>query len=79
MRPDKKKTSELKTRWLCGALGGALVGLAAGTFPGNPEILGPIGCATGAVLVGTVAAVSHSFWESLRAAWELVRIALGRW
>jgi hypothetical protein len=50
-----------------------------GTMPMNDPRIGVISMAFSALLISALAAVSDSFWESLRAAWELVRISFWRW
>jgi hypothetical protein len=79
MRPDTSNNSDLKTRLLYGALVGAFLGMMIGTMPGNDGVLALVGLLTGAALIGGLAALCDSFWESLRAAWELVRVAFWRW
>ena len=68
-----------KNRLLYGAVVGAILGMIIGTMPGNDPALGLIGMAAGAVLIAGLSFFSKSFWESLRAAWELVRVAFWRW
>lgn len=79
MRPENQNTSSLKTRVIYGGVVGAFLGMIIGTMPGNDPLLGVIGLGSGAVIIAALAAVSHDFWESLVAAWELVRIAFWRW
>ena len=70
---------DVKHRFLYGAVVGAILGMIIGTMPGNDPVLGLIAMAAGGTLLGALAAFSKSFWESLLAAWELVRVAFWRW
>jgi len=81
MRPelDNSDSPDLKHRFLYGAVVGAFLGMTIGSLPGNDAILGLLGLISGAVIIGGLAAVSSGFWESLRAAWELLRVAFWRW
>lgn len=72
-------SSSLKTRLIYGAVVGAFLGMFIGTMPGNHPALGIIGMGLGAMLISGLSVVSTSFWESLLAAWELVRVAFWRW
>jgi hypothetical protein len=72
-------SSSLKTRLTYGAVVGAFLGMIIGTMPGNHPALGVIGMGLGAFLISGLSVVSNSFWESLLAAWELVRVAFWRW
>jgi hypothetical protein len=81
MRPDSTDSDSfgLKHRFLYGSVVGAILGMIIGTLPGNDPILGLLGLASGAFIIGSLAAVSSGFWESLRAAWELLRVSFWRW
>lgn len=79
MQHEEKPLAEVKSRLLYGALIGALLGAIIGTMPGKEPIVGVLSMGVSAVVLSLLAAVSDSFWESLRAAWELVRIAFWRW
>src|ERR1041385_728848 len=76
---SEKTPSDLRTRAFYGAVVGAVVGMLVGTMTGNDPALGMISMAIGAALISGLAALSKDFWESLRAAWELVRTAFWRW
>lgn len=76
---SKSKMSELKNRFLYGGLAGALLGMLAGTLPGSDPVLAIYGLLAGGALIGGLALLSESFWESLRAAWELLRVSFWRW
>jgi hypothetical protein len=79
MRPHQNAPFDASHRFFYGAVVGAILGTIIGTMPGNEPVLGLIGFAIGAVALGGLAALSKSFWESLLAAWELVRMAFWRW
>ena len=79
MHPQQDTNSDLKTRLFYGGVVGAVVGMIIGTMPANDPRVAIIAMAFSALLVSALAAVSDSFWESLRAAWELVRMAFWRW
>ncbi len=79
MHKEEKPSAELKTRLLCGAVVGAFLGLIVGTFPTMEPLAGLLSMVVASVVFSMLSALSNSFWESLRAAWELVRIAFWRW
>jgi uncharacterized membrane protein YgaE (UPF0421/DUF939 family) len=79
MRHDETNSSELKTRLFYGAVIGAILGMIIGTMPGHEPVVGIISMGLGAAVIGLLAACSENFWESLRAAWEFVRISFWRW
>jgi uncharacterized membrane protein YgaE (UPF0421/DUF939 family) len=79
MQRKEKPSSELKNRLLYGALVGAILGLIIGTMPDREPAFGLVSMGVSSLIIAMLAAVSDSFWESLRAAWELVRIAFWRW
>jgi hypothetical protein len=56
-----------------------MLGMLIGSMPGNDGVLALIAMATCAAVVGILAVVSLNFWESLRAAWELLRVSFWRW
>jgi hypothetical protein len=71
--------SDLKNRLLYGAVIGSVLGMIIGTTPGTQPLVGVLSIVVSAAILSALAALSDSFWESLRAAWELVRIAFWRW
>lgn len=73
------KPSELKNRLLYGAIIGAIVGMIIGTMPTNDPRVALLSMGFSAVVISALAGISDSFWDSLRAAWELVRISFWRW
>ena len=79
MQRDTDTHSTLKSRLLYGAVVGAFLGMFIGTMPGNEPLVGLISMGLGAAVIASLAAASNHFWESLRAAWELVRISFWRW
>jgi hypothetical protein len=79
MHRQQDSNSDLGTRLSYGGVVGAFVGMIIGTMPMNDPRIGVISMAFSALLISALAAVSDSFWESLRAAWELVRISFWRW
>ena len=79
MHRQQESHSDLRTRLFYGGVVGAFVGMIIGTMPMNDPRIGVISMAFSALLISALAAVSDSFWESLRAAWELVRISFWRW
>jgi hypothetical protein len=79
MHREQKNGSDLKSRLLYGAVVGAVVGVIIGTMPQNDPRVAIISMAFTAALISLLSAVCDSFWESLRAAWELVRISFWRW
>jgi sulfite exporter TauE/SafE len=78
MNPSENSFSATQ-RFLYGAVVGAILGTIVGTMPMNHPALGVIGLAAGALTIGGLAMASTGFWESLLAAWELVRAAFWRW
>jgi hypothetical protein len=79
MRPENSEKSAVKDRLLYGGLVGGLLGLTIGTMPGNSAELGLYGLLAGSALIGGLAVASTNFWDSMRAAWELVRVSFWRW
>ena len=79
MCSDENNQSDLKSRLFYGAVIGAVIGMIIGTMPGNGPLIGVISMAFGAAVISFLAVFSKSFWESLCAAWELVRISFWRW
>ena len=79
MRPEQENPRDFKNRLFYGAIVGAFLGMIIGTMPSNEPALALASMATGSVLIAALAVVSENFWESLRAAWELVRMAFWRW
>jgi len=79
MHPKNPEKSDLKDRLFYGAVVGAFVGMLIGTMPGNEPWAGILSMGLGAVVISALAAASDNFWESLRAAWELVRMSFWRW
>ena len=79
MHPEKDTPSELKSRIFYGGVVGAILGMIIGTMPANDPRVAVISMGVSALLIASLAAISNSFWESLRAAWELVRISFWRW
>jgi hypothetical protein len=75
----EKNPSDLKSRLGYGALIGAIVGMIIGTMPQNDPRAALLCMAVSASVIATLTVVSNSFWESLRAAWELMRISFWRW
>ena len=75
----EKNPFDVKSRAFYGAIIGAILGMIIGTMSQNDPraVLLTMGCC--AALIAALAVVSNSFWESLRAAWELLRIAFWRW
>ena len=78
MREDSNP-SDLKSRLLYGGVVGAVLGMIVGTVPSMQPLAGLLSIVVSAAILSALAALSDSFWESLRAAWELVRIAFWRW
>jgi hypothetical protein len=78
MNPTENDFSATQ-RFLYGAVVGAILGTIVGTMPGSHAALGIVALVAGAVAIGGLAAASKGFWESLVAAWELVRVAFWRW
>ena len=76
---SKDKTSDLKCRLLYGAVIGAAIGMIIGTMPSNDPRLALVSMGVSAALIAVLCALSNSFWESLRAVWELLRTAFWRW
>ena len=79
MHRTDQETSNFKTRFFYGSAIGAFLGMIIGTMPGNDSWLALIAMATCAAVIGILAVVSKNFWESLRAAWELLRVSFWRW
>jgi len=79
MHREKNNDSDLKSRLLYGAVIGAVVGMIIGTMPTNDPRVALISMGLCAAVVSMLAVLCDSFWESLRAAWELVRISFWRW
>lgn len=79
MQREENPDSGLKARLLYGAVVGAVLGMIIGTLPTNDPRLAIISMGLSAALISLLAVVCDSFWESLRAAWELVRISFWRW
>jgi hypothetical protein len=79
MHREKDTPSEFKSRIFYGAVVGAILGMIIGTMPANDPRVAIISMGVSALLISSLAALSNSFWESLRAAWELVRISFWRW
>jgi hypothetical protein len=79
MHRDDKNSTALKDRLLYGALVGAVIGLIIGSMPSNEPLVTVLSMGLSATVIGAFAALSDNFWESLRAAWELVRISFWRW
>jgi hypothetical protein len=77
-RSDNEKP-DWKNRLFYGAVVGAILGMIIGTLPTNDPLVGLLGMGLSAVVIAVLAAFSESFWESLRAAWELVRVSFWRW
>ena len=78
-REKDTPSSELKSRIFYGGVVGAILGMIIGTMPTNDPRVAIISMGVSALLIASLAALSNSFWESLRAAWELVRISFWRW
>ena len=79
MHSKQNNDSDLKSRLLYGAVIGAVVGMIIGTMPSNDPKVAVISMAFAAAVISALCALSDSFWESLRAAWEVVRMAFWRW
>ena len=79
MHSESPLNSELKNRAIYGGIVGAILGMIIGTMPGNEPLVGILSMGLGAIVIGGLAVVSKNFWESLCAAWELVRVAFWRW
>jgi hypothetical protein len=79
MHRSTNEKSDFKTRLFYGAVVGAVLGMIIGTLPTNDPVAGLLGMGLSAVVIAALAAFSESFWESLRAAWELVRVSFWRW
>jgi hypothetical protein len=79
MHSQQDSNSDLKTRLFYGGVVGAILGMIIGTMPANDPRIAIIAMGASALIVSALAAVCDSFWESLRAAWELVRISFWRW
>ena len=79
MHSKPTKDSDLKSRLLYGAVLGAVIGMIIGTMPQNNPVLALASMVFTAGLVSVLCALCDSFWESLRAAWELLQISFWRW
>ena len=79
MHGSANEKSDIKDRLFYGAVVGAILGMIIGTMPTNDPVVGLLSMFLGAGVISVLAAVSESFWESMRAAWELVRISFWRW
>jgi hypothetical protein len=79
MQSENPVNSELKTRAIYGGIVGAILGMIIGTMPGNEPLVGILSMGLGAVVIGGLAVLSKNFWESLCAAWELLRVSFWRW
>jgi hypothetical protein len=79
MHHEKREPSDVKDRLFYGGVVGAILGMIIGTMPGNEPLVGVLSMGLGAVVISALAALSDNFWESLRAAWELVRMSFWRW
>ena len=79
MHREQNPESDLKNRLLYGAVVGAVIGMIIGTLPTNDPRIAIISMGFSAALISLLSALCNSFWESLRAAWELVRISFWRW
>lgn len=79
MHHEKPEPSHLKNRLFYGGVVGAILGMIIGTMPGHEPIVGVLSMGLGAVVIGSLAAVSQNFWESLCGAWELLRMSFWRW
>ena len=79
MRRENDSQNNFRSRLLYGAIVGAILGMVIGTMPGNEPLVGLLSVGVGALIIAVLAAASNHFWESLRAAWELVRISFWRW
>lgn len=78
MNPEKN-SSDYRSRLMYGAIIGAILGMIIGTMPGNDPRIALLSMGVSAAVIAALAAISNSFWESLRAAWELMRISFWRW
>jgi hypothetical protein len=78
MHPEKNP-SDYKSRLMYGAVVGAILGMIIGTMPSNDPRVVLLSMGLSAAVIAGLAVVSNSFWESLRAAWELMRISFWRW
>ena len=78
MNPEKNP-SDYKSRLTYGALVGAILGMIIGTMPSNDPRVALLSMGVSAAVIAALAVASNSFWESLRAAWELMRISFWRW
>ena len=79
MHREPNSESDLKSRFLYGAVVGAVIGMIIGTLPTNDPRIAVVSMVFSAALISLLSALCNSFWESLRAAWELVRISFWRW
>lgn len=79
MQDESPAKSEWKNRAIYGGVLGAILGMVIGTMPGYEPLVGILSMGLGAVVIGGLAVLSKNFWESLCAAWELVRVSFWRW
>ena len=73
------KNPDYRSRLMYGAIVGAILGMIIGTMPSNDPRIALLSMGVSAAVMGGLAVVSTSFWESMRAAWELMRISFWRW
>ena len=79
MHRQENTNSDFKSRVFYGGVVGAILGMIIGTMPTVDPRVALISMAVSAVMISGLAAFSDSFWESLRSAWELLRISFWRW
>jgi uncharacterized membrane protein YgaE (UPF0421/DUF939 family) len=77
--PDSSEQFGLPDRLFYGAVVGAFLGLIIGSMPTNEPLVALLSMLFSSGVIAALAALSDSFWESLRAAWELLRISFWRW
>ena len=73
------KNPDYKSRLMYGAIVGAILGMIIGTMPSNDPRIALLSMGVSATVIAALAFLSDSFWESMRAAWELMRMAFWRW
>ena len=73
------KNPDYRSRLMYGAIVGAILGMIIGTMPTNDPRIALLSMGFTAAVIGGLAVVSNSFWESMRSAWELMRISFWRW